>query len=120
MPLDAQRALLGKLMDVAVLRGKVHAANLANQNTPGYRAQAVNFEQSFRMALAEGNPQKAASLVPQIYEPRNTAVDNDGNDVSSEREVLQSTENATLYNAYIAMTQGRQKLMNIAMTPAPG
>ncbi len=120
MPLDAQRVLLGKLMDVAVLRGKIHAANLANQNTPGYRAQAVKFEDSFRLALAEGDTQTARSLAPQIYEPRNTAVDNDGNDVSSEREVLQSTENATLYNAYIAMTQGRQKLMNIALTPAPG
>ena len=46
--------LLAKLMDVASLRAKVHAANIANQNTPGYKSQAVAFEGAFREALAGG------------------------------------------------------------------
>ena len=35
---DAHSPILAKLMDVAALRARTHAAKLANQNTPGYRA----------------------------------------------------------------------------------
>ena len=32
-------------------RGRVHAANIANANTPGYRAKEVRFEDDLRLAL---------------------------------------------------------------------
>ena len=32
-------------------RGRVHAANIANADTPGYRAQQVRFEDDLRLAL---------------------------------------------------------------------
>ena len=44
--------LLGRLMDVAVLSNQVHAANLANSNTPGYRAKAVSFDGAFQCQKA--------------------------------------------------------------------
>lgn len=115
---DVQVSNLSKLMDVAQLRAKVHAANIANQNTPGYHAKRVAFEDSFREALVAGKP--ADEIDPVIFEPRNTAEQPDGNDVSVDREVLDQAENSTLYNTYLAMIQGKKKLLTIAISTAPG
>ncbi len=120
MPFDVQKPILAKLMDVSVLRAKVHAANLANQNTPGYKAQAVAFDQAFQQALAQGDTGAALGVSPTLYEPRDTPEENDGNDVSPPTEIMQAAQNATLYNAYITMAQGRQKLLSTAISSAPG
>lgn len=41
-------------LDGLTMRQKVHAENLANVNTPGYRARTVNFEASLRAAMQGG------------------------------------------------------------------
>ena len=114
---DPHSPILAKLMDVASLRARIHATNLANQNTPGYRAKAVAFEADFHAALAAGGDIDAVE--PRLYEPRDTAQDVDGNDVATDREVLQSAENTTLYNTYITLARGQAKLMATAISPAP-
>jgi flagellar basal-body rod protein FlgB len=114
---DAHSPILAKLMDVASLRARTHATNLANQNTPGYRAKAIDFEAEFQRAFATGDD--VSAVVPELYEPRDTPVRADGNDVASDREVLQSAENATLYNTYIALARGRHQLTSTAISPAP-
>ena len=86
MLIDERMADLAKLLDVASQRQKVHAGNIANANTPGYRARAVQFEEAFQQALANGDGELARSIEPEIFEPRTTSVDNDGNDVSVDRE----------------------------------
>lgn len=114
---DPQAQRLTQLMDVASLRARVHAANIANQNTPGYKAQAVAFEDAFREALGDGGDTSA--VAPSVFERTDLAVQPDGNNVSSEREVLEMGQNQTLYNAWAAMAQGKKKLLNIAITAAP-
>lgn len=114
---DPQAERLSKLMDVASLRARVHAANLANQNTPGYKAKTVEFDAAFRAALDQG--QGVADLEPELRERDDLAVQPDGNNVSSEREVLEMGQNQTLYNAWAAMMQGKKKLLTIAITSAP-
>lgn len=115
---DGQADRLAKLMDVSQLRARVHAANIANQNTPGYKAKAVAFEEAFREALAGGR--SVDDLEPEIFEPRTTAEQPDGNNVSVDREVLAQAQNNTLYNTYIALATGKKKLLTIAMSTAPG
>lgn len=114
---DPHAAVLSRLMDVAALRQRVHAANLANQNTPGYRAKAVAFEDAFREALASGDD--PGSVEATVYEPRNTPIQNDGNDVSTDREVLASAQNALLYNTYVSLVRGQQKLIATAVSSSP-
>jgi flagellar basal-body rod protein FlgB len=41
-------------LDVYADRGKVHARNVANAETPGYRAQEVRFEEDLQLALRTG------------------------------------------------------------------
>ncbi len=116
---DARLDRLVRLMDVSVVEAHVHAANLANQNTPGYRAKAVDFTRSFHEALQRGDEAGAMALEPQLIEPRNTPVGVDGNDVSPDREILATADNAMRYNAYIAIMRGQMRLMNIAVGQAP-
>ncbi len=114
---DSHSPILAKLMDVASLRARTHANNLANQNTPGYRAKAVEFDAEFQRAFAAGDD--VSRIEPRLFEPRDTAQGADGNDVKSDREVLQSAENASLYNTYIALARGRHRLTTTAISPAP-
>jgi flagellar basal-body rod protein FlgB len=114
---DAHSPILAKLMDVSSLRARIHAANLANQNTPGYKAKAVEFDADFQAALDSGDDPTAIS--PRLIEPRDTSVGVDGNDVDPDREVLQSAQNTLLYNAYVALARGQQKLISTAISPAP-
>jgi flagellar basal-body rod protein FlgB len=117
---DDRMRILAQMMDVAALRAQVHAANLANQNTPGYKAKAVAFEDAFRAALEAGGADEAAAVSPQVIEPRDTPVQPDGNDVSVDREIIDAAKNQTMYDAYIAMMRGKMKLINIAASSAPG
>jgi flagellar basal-body rod protein FlgB len=115
---DGQADRLAKLMDVSQLRARVHAANIANQNTPGYKTKAVAFEDSFREALTSGA--SLDEVEPEIYEPLTSAAQPDGNDVSVDRQVMEQAQNNTLYNTYLALATGKKKLLTIAMSTAPG
>ncbi len=114
---DAHTRNLARMMDVASIRARVIAGNLANQNTPGYRAKAVAFEDAFTEALDQG--QSPESVAVNIFEPRDTSVGVDGNDVDPDREVLAGSENAFIYNAYASILRGRHKLIDTALTSAP-
>lgn len=114
---DPHVGRLAKLMDVANLRGRIIAGNLANQNTPGFRARAVSFEEAFQEALSSGK--EVGDIEAEVYEPRNTGMDVDGNDVNVDKEVLAAAQNAFLYDAYASMIRGRNKLLDTALTSAP-
>jgi flagellar basal-body rod protein FlgB len=109
---------LARMLDVAVLRGQVHAGNLANQNTPGYRARAVDFEERFTSALDRQDD--ASTTTPTVYEPRDTGMDNDGNDVSSQREIAALAKNQVVYNAGTAILRGKLRLYQTALTQTGG
>lgn len=120
MFVDDRMRILAQMMDVAALRAQIHAANLANQNTPGYKAKAVAFEDAFRAALEAGGADEAANVSPQVIEPDDTPVQPDGNNVSIDREIIDAAKNQTMYDAYIAMARGKLRLINVAASSAPG
>lgn len=117
---DDQMRLLTRLMDVSVQRQRLIQSNLANSNTPGYKSQAIAFEDAFRSALEEGGVEAAMQVRPEVYAPLATPAQTDGNDVAIEREALAGAQNQMLYNGYIAMTKGKMRLMTTAITAAPG
>jgi flagellar basal-body rod protein FlgB len=120
MLIDDRLKLMARLMDVSALKAQVHAGNIANQNTPGYRAKAVAFDQAFEQALRDQGADEANDVEAEIYEPQNTPVQDDGNDVSLNQEIMESAKNQTMYNAYLAMVKGKMRLLNIAAGQAPG
>lgn len=117
---DPRIATLSRLLDASALRAQVHAGNIANQNTPGYKTRAVAFEDAFQAALADGDQDAAAQVTPTIFEPGGTMEHIDGNDVSLDREITAMAKNSTMYNAYIQMLRGKMRLINLAASQAPG
>jgi flagellar basal-body rod protein FlgB len=117
---DPRLTVLARLMDVAVQRQQVHAGNLANQNTPGYKARALAFEDAFNAALDEQGMDRAMAVESRIYEPRATPMDVDGNDVSSEREVAALAKNKLLFDSYAQLARGKMRLLGTAIAAAPG
>ena len=91
--------LLGKLLDVAAIRHKVIANNIANVNTPGFRKSRVLFEDSLKRALAEGELDKVQHLRALVEESGAPAVRNDGNNVDIDREMVGLAVNALRHRA---------------------
>jgi len=88
MPIDTRLGeQLARYLDLATSQAKLTAANMANIDTPGYRAVGMDFEAEMREAMAGVNQGRAARPV------RLKAVDGliarpDGNNVSMDRESL--------------------------------
>jgi flagellar basal-body rod protein FlgB len=73
-------AALGRQMTKAVARETVAASNLANIDTPGYRAREATFDETFEGALG----QSTAS----VKESADLPMRRDGNNVQLDRELL--------------------------------
>lgn len=76
---------LGKFLDLSAFRTGLITSNMANIDTPGYRARDINFRQELERA---DSPFELASFSPVAQEVRGLAARPDGNDVSLEREGL--------------------------------
>lgn len=84
---SAEIRALGKFLDVSAFRTELITSNLANIDTPGYRARDVNFRQELERAEAD-SAIELASFSPVARQVRGLASRPDGNDVSLEREGL--------------------------------
>jgi flagellar basal-body rod protein FlgB len=82
---------LGRYLDLATSEIKLTAVNMANIDTPGYKAVGLDFEAEMRQALSDvsrGNaarPARVRIVDGLIARP-------DGNDVSMDRESLNLAE----------------------------
>src|SRR5437868_1293528 len=96
--------VLAQLLDVAALRHRVIAQNVANVNTPGYRRRAVEFEGDLAKALATPGP-------TPLVKPKVVIEDGpervDGNTVDIDREMNALAKNALLYQAAATVVQSR-------------
>lgn len=120
MLIDDRMLNLAKLMDVATVRAEVHASNLANQNTPGYVARRVEFDQAFAEAVARGDNASARALSPTVVEDHSGTFDVDGNNVSPNEEAGILAQNRILYETYIAALRGKNRILDTALRPAGG
>jgi flagellar basal-body rod protein FlgB len=83
--LDAIAGQLERYMDLLSARQKLVAANIANADTPGYRAKDIDFQFEFRNAV---------SAAPEARDVAGLVSRNDGNNVSVDRESRLLAENA--------------------------
>ncbi len=113
------------------LRHNVTASNLANAETPGYKAKVLNFEDALARAIdLEGlNAQNNMSpddfamgsgaisrAKADIYENPEGAVRNDGNSVDMEVEMANLQENSILYKAALQLINKKLGSLRYAAT----
>ncbi len=103
---------LTRYLDLATSQAKLTAANMANIDTPGYRAIGMDFEAEMRQAMEGVDQGKAARPV------RLKAVDGliarpDGNNVSMDREGLNLAEAQLKFRTGVALLrQEYQRVMD--------
>ena len=82
---------IARYLDLATSQAKLTAANMANIDTPGYRAVGMNFEAEMREAMS-GVEQGAAARPAHILAVDGLIARPDGNNVSLDREGLNLAE----------------------------
>lgn len=88
---DMSITQLEKSMDLRINNQRVIASNLANVDTPGYKARHMDFEASMTKALAE------AADPAVIHVSTEAGIGLDGNNVDMDAELGDMSRNKTMY-----------------------
>jgi len=104
------------------LRQQVTANNVANADTPGYKARTVNFEQELRWAMAHAPNSRSLQeeVTPKVTLTSNRVGRMDGNSVDMDQELLLMTETAMRYSAVARAISSRLALYNAVVTDGRG
>ena len=79
-------------------RQQTISENIANVDTPGYKAARFDFEGYMQRARARD----AASVAGHVYRQQGSSVRTDGNNVDMDKEMVLLTQNALRYNAVMS------------------
>ena len=110
---DPVSAILGSALDGIALRQRVIADNIANVDTPHYRASSVDFEDSLRSAIAAGDPYAA---IDPTATATNTPVGANDNNVDLRKETLAAVQSQFQYQMVTRATSDRFDLMKSVMS----
>jgi flagellar basal-body rod protein FlgB len=126
--------LLSRELSVQTLRRNVIANNVANSNTPNFKRSDVNFESQLKRALDSEKP--ASSFTPLLTDPRHIAFDkpmdwrqvqprrvldylteakNNGNNVDTEQEGMDSLNNQLMYTTLAQVIASEFQRVNIVL-----
>ncbi len=97
---------LARYLDLATSQAKLTAQNMANVDTPGYRAVGIDFEAEMRRALGSGS----ATAQPQARFEDGLIARPDGNNVSMDRESLNLAEAQLRYRTGITLLKQQYQM----------
>lgn len=107
--------ILGAGIKAEGIRQKAIANNVANLQTPGYRRVDVKFQDLLTKAMESSGPVDLNEIEAEIFQPNETAVKSNGNDVSLEMEVGEMVKNNLRHKAYIRLLQKKYQQIEKAM-----
>ena len=103
---------IARYMDLATSQVKLTAANMANIDTPGYRAVGMDFEAEMRGAI-DGVDRGKAPRPTRIRDVDGLIARPDGNNVSMDREGLNLAEAQLKFKIGVALLrEENQTLMD--------
>ncbi|MCB9253890.1 MAG: flagellar basal body rod protein FlgB [Bdellovibrionaceae bacterium] len=123
---DSTINVLSTAMDLYMVRHNVITDNIANAETPGFKARRVEFEQELKNTMekekqgvidAEGGVERSLSSVnPIVYEDPNSEVGQDRNSVDMDREMAMLKKNEVKYNAATQSVIRKFSLLKFAIS----
>lgn len=113
---DAVSGVLRSALDGVSLRQRVTADNIANLDTPNFRATSVDFESSLRSAIASGGFSDGTARVTASSTPTNTPVGENGNNVDLRKESLAAMQSQYQYQLLTRAYSDRLGLIRTAAT----
>lgn len=104
-------------LDYAMLKNRTISNNIANVDTPGYKAKDVDFKQVFSNALTSNMEAKRSheKHIPfsndgQAYSIRNrkhTSYNHNGNNVDIDKEMAELAKNQIYYQSLVDRINGK-------------
>ena len=137
MPIDSGfDPIIGALntsLNLRLANQNVISSNIANADTPGYKAKAMEFESAFREALGTGGKIKLEAgeaghvshnetdpVNPEIYEDPNGVESLDGNTVDRSQEMARMAENQLIYDASAEILKRKLGMLKYAIGEGGG
>jgi flagellar basal-body rod protein FlgB len=105
---------LARYLDLATSQIKLTAANMANIDTPGYRAVGMDFEAEMRDAMG-GVDQGQAPRTVRVRQVDGLIARPDGNDVSMDREGLNLAEAQLKFRIGVSLLREQNQLVSDAI-----
>ena len=118
-PIGKNAGLIHTLLDAAVARHKVIARNLANVDTPGYRAKDLRFSRDLEQAIARGEGTSVKNGGFECVE-RDGPVKQDGNSVDLDRELSAMSGNSLTYQTLVTLVAMKTTRMRSAIAGRSG
>ncbi len=126
---DRTPAMLARSLDLQAQKASVHAANISNAETPGYKATRFEFESVLRDVVDGSNaPMKVTHAghfaspvqsIPGIQGVTDVDLSRgriDGNNVDLEREMVAFSETQIAYDAAVTAMNKRTGIIRSAIT----
>jgi flagellar basal-body rod protein FlgB len=130
---DPTISALNQNLNLRLENQNVISSNIANADTPGYKAKAVNFEQAMRDAMNTGENLKLEAsdgshfgskgpegVTADVYEDPNGVESLDGNTVDRSAEMAKMKENQILYSASIETLRKKLGMLEYGITEGGG
>jgi flagellar basal-body rod protein FlgB len=124
---------LNTTLNLRLMNQNVISSNIANADTPGYKAKTMEFESALRDALGVGNQLPSAEtnakhishhdtdpVQPEIYDDPNGVESLDGNTVDRAAEMAKMAENQILYDASAEMLKRKLGMLKYAISDGGG
>jgi flagellar basal-body rod protein FlgB len=97
------------------LRQKTIANNIANLETPNYKRVDIKFEEILSKSLGEDGSAELSDLEPILYNPTDSPVKENGNNVTMETEISSLVENSLRYKAYVRLLNKKYQQIEAAI-----
>lgn len=107
--MDKSIKILEKVMDICTYRQKILASNIANVDTPNYKARDINFQEELKKAVEN----QASDY--KVIEAPTTMPNRDGNTVNIEVEMTKLAETMLMYNGAIQLLSTRIRMFKDAI-----
>jgi flagellar basal-body rod protein FlgB len=111
---DVVASTLRTALDGLSLRQRVAADNIANIDTPGFRAATVDFEGSLRAALSDGSLSAGSAVTPTTG-LATTPVGPNGNNVDLQTETMTAIQSVFQYQLMTRAVSDRYALVTTAI-----
>ncbi len=126
---DSTPKLLKKTLDLYLQKNSVISSNIANADTPGYKAVDLKFDEQLRTAIGSGNQIKVKAtqrghftsdikqidkITPIVSEETDPARP-DGNNVKIEKEMSKLVETQLMYSSIVQAISKRGGILRYAV-----
>ena len=112
---DTTQIGLERAISGAAQRQTALASNLANANTPGYKARDVDFHSALRAAFATGAKGEEVERTTFAETTQNGVMRADGSSVDVDVESAKLSQNALEYQTLVQVARGRIDIIESAM-----